>query len=54
MTRKQNSVKADWKAVMAQDEDFMKQLVQEVLQQVLEAEMDETLQAGKSERNASR
>ncbi|MFN9920984.1 MAG: IS256 family transposase [Acidobacteriota bacterium] len=54
MTRKQNSANADWKAVMAQDEDFMKQLVQEVLQQVLEAEMDETLQAGKSERNASR
>ncbi|MBM4455614.1 MAG: IS256 family transposase [Verrucomicrobia bacterium] len=54
MTRKQNSAKADWKAVMGQDEDFMKRLVQEVLQQVLEAEMDETLQASKGERNSGR
>ena len=50
MTRKQNNAKVDWKALMSQDEDFMKGLIQEVVQQVLEAEMDETLQAGKSER----
>ena len=54
MTRKQNSAKVDWKALMSQDEDFMKGLIQEVVQQVLEAEMDETLQAGKSERSGER
>lgn len=35
---------------MEADPDFMKGLVREVLQQVLEAEMEETLGAGKSER----
>ena len=35
---------------MEGDPDFMKGLVREVLQQVLEAEMEETLGAGKSER----
>jgi putative transposase len=54
MTRKQNNPKLDWKALMSQDEDFMKGLIQEVVQQVLEAEMDETLQAGKSERSSER
>jgi transposase-like protein len=54
MTRKQNNAKVDWKALMSQDEDFMKGLIQEVVQQVLEAEMDETLQAGKSERSGER
>jgi putative transposase len=39
---------------MSQDEDFMKGLIQEVVQQVLEAEMDETFQAGKSERSGER
>jgi putative transposase len=54
MTRKQNNAKVDWKALMSQDEDFMKGLIQEVVQQVLEAEMDETFQAGKSERSGER
>ena len=50
MTRKQNNAKTDWRAAMEGDPDFMKGLVREVLQQVLEAEMEETLGAGKSER----
>jgi transposase-like protein len=39
---------------MAGQEDFLRPLVQEVIQQVLEAEMDEALGAGKSERTAGR
>ena len=39
---------------MEGDPDFMKGLVREVLQQVLEAEMEETLGAGKSERAEGR
>ena len=55
MTRKQNSAKKlDWKEMMAEHPDFLRPLVQEVLQQILEAEMDETVGAGKSERTATR
>src|SRR4028119_2520496 len=55
MTRKQNSAKkADWKEMLAEQPDFLRPLVQELLQQVLEAEMDETVGAAKSERTASR
>lgn len=54
MTRKQDSAKTDWKAAMAEDPDFMKGLVREVLQQVLEAEMDETVGAAKSQRTEGR
>lgn len=55
MTRKKDSAKrVDWKALMAGQEDFLRPLVQEVIQQVLEAEMDEALGAGKSERTAGR
>jgi putative transposase len=39
---------------MAEDPDFMKGLVREVLQQVLEAEMEETLGAAKSQRTEGR
>ncbi len=42
------------KQVLAQDGDFLKPLVQLVLQEVLEAEMDEVLGAGKGERSESR
>jgi hypothetical protein len=42
MTRKQDSAKAvDWKEVIRGQEDFLRPLIREVLQQVLEAEMDE-------------
>ena len=55
MTRKQNSAKKlDWKQMIAEQPDFLRPLVQEVLQQILEAEMEETLGAGKSERTANR
>jgi putative transposase len=55
MTREKDSAKrVDWKALMAGQEDFLRPLVQEVIQQVLEAEMDEALGAGKSERTAGR
>ncbi|GEM_PF-1185266 len=51
MPRKQNSTKRlEWKELLATDGDFLRPLVQAVLQEVLEAEMTETLQAGKSER----
>jgi len=54
MTRKKDSAKTDWKAAMGEDPDFMKGLVREVLQQVLEAEMEETLGAAKSQRTEGR
>ena len=55
MTRKKDSAKRlDWKAMMAGQEDFLRPLIQAVVQQVLEAEMDETLGAGKSERTEGR
>jgi putative transposase len=54
MTRKQNTAKQDWKAVMGEDPDFMKVLVREVVQQVLEAEMDDTLGAEKGQRSETR
>jgi putative transposase len=54
MTRKKDSAKTDWKAAMAEDPDFMKGLVREVLQQVLESEMEETLGAAKSQRTEGR
>jgi transposase-like protein len=55
MTRKQDSSKAtNWKELMAGQEDFLRPLIQEVIQQVLEAEMEEVVGAGKSERTAKR
>jgi transposase-like protein len=43
MTRKQDSAnKTSWKELMAHQEDFLKPLIREVLQQVLESEMDKT------------
>lgn len=44
----------DLKEVLAGQEDFLRALVQEVVQQVLEGEMEEALGAGKSERTAGR
>lgn len=59
MTRKQNSAKGkttaeDLKRLLAEDRDLLKMIIQETLQQVLGAEMDEALQASKGERTASR
>jgi putative transposase len=55
MTRKQDTAKeVNWREVMLQDEDQLKSLIQEVLQQVLEAEMDEAVGAAKSERTPGR
>ena len=55
MTRKQDSAKRlNWKALMAEQEDFLRPLIQEVVQQVLEAEMDEALGAEKGERTVNR
>jgi putative transposase len=59
VTRKQDSAKRrieaeDLKRLVSEDRDLLKAIVQETVQQVLEAEMDETLQAGKGERTAAR
>jgi putative transposase len=55
MTRKQDSAKrADWKELMAGQEDFLRPLIQEVVRQVLEAEMEEAVGAEKGERTPNR
>jgi transposase-like protein len=45
---------ADVKALLAQDQDFLRPLVQAVLQELLEAEMSEALGAAKGERTPDR
>src|SRR5919199_5645767 len=59
MARKQDSakkdaLKAEMTRILAEDRDILKAIVAEALQQTLEAEMDETLGAEKSERTANR
>ena len=59
MTRKQDSARRrktadDLKKLLAEDRDLLKTIVEETLQQVLEAEMDEALQASKGERTVGR
>jgi putative transposase len=55
MTRKKDSAKQiNWKELMAEQEDFLRPLIREVIQQVLEGEMDEALAATKGERTANR
>ena len=55
MTKKNDNTSAiDWKAMMEEQRDFLKPLVQEVLQQVLEAEMTEAVGAERHERNGDR
>jgi transposase-like protein len=46
--------KEELKQLLAEDRDLLKGLIQEALQQVLEAEMDKALQAAKGERTAGR
>ena len=52
--KKGNTSRVDWKAVIAGQEDFLKPLVKEVLQQVLEAEMLEAVGAERHERTEGR
>lgn len=58
MTLRQDKPKEqDWKAALTKavkQEDFLRPLVEQIVQQVLEAEMDETLGAEKSERTPHR
>jgi len=55
MTEKKRSTSTvDWKAVIEGQEDFLKPLVKEVLQQVLEAEMQEAVGAERHERTEGR
>jgi transposase-like protein len=55
MTKKQGrSGTIDIKAVLAEDEEFLRALVRTALQEVLEAEMTEALGAEKGERTSSR
>ena len=55
MTRKQdNAGKLNWQELLRSEEDFLRPLLREIVQQVLEAEMEEALQAGKSERSETR
>jgi putative transposase len=59
MARKQDNarksaLKEEVKQILSEDEDLLKAIVTETLQQTLEAEMDETLGAEKSERTAQR
>lgn len=56
MTHKQHNAKeaVDWKEIFQSDRDGMRALIQQVVQDVLEAEMDETVGAHKSERTESR
>lgn len=59
MTRKQDSAKAritaeDLKQMLSEDGDLLKTIIEQTVQQVLEAEMEEALQAGKGERSEQR
>ena len=45
---------ADWKALLAGDDDFLRGIVRTVLQEVLEAEMTEALGAEPRERTDTR
>jgi putative transposase len=58
MTRKQDSAKEQvWKKTLIEtvkEENFLRPLVEQIVQQILEAEMDETLGAEKSERTSNR
>jgi putative transposase len=55
MTKKESKQKSKQiKALMSEDEDFLRPLVKVALQEVLEAEMTEVVGAAKSERSAQR
>jgi transposase-like protein len=44
----------DWKELLREERDFLKAAIQDIVQEVLEAEMDEAVGARKSERTADR
>jgi putative transposase len=59
VTRKKDSAKelitaAELKQMLAEDGDLLKTIIEQTVQQVLEAEMEEALQAGKGERSENR
>jgi putative transposase len=58
MARKQDTAtREEWKAALLElvkEGDYLRTVVEEVVQQILEVEMDETLGAGKSERTTNR
>lgn len=55
MAQKKNTAGGlDVKSLLSEQQDLVRVVVQEVIQQVLEAEMDEALQAGKGERTEAR
>ena len=55
MTRKKNTAKQlNLKEIFVEQEDYLRGLIQQVVQQVLEAEMDEAVGAQKSERTPDR
>lgn len=55
MTEKKSTKRvADWKALMMEDGDFLRPLVQMAVQEVLDAEMNECLRAQKGERTEGR
>lgn len=59
MTRKQDNAKVqidkeNLRPLLAEDQDLLKVIVEQTVQQVLEAEMEQTLQAGKRERTETR
>ena len=55
MTQKKSIIsREDVKQALQQDDEFLRPLIQRILQEVLEVEMEETLHAGKSERTGGR
>lgn len=55
MARRKNSAsETNWKELLSENSDFLRPLVEQVIQQVLESEMDEVVGAGKGERSESR
>ncbi len=59
MTRKQDSAKVrkwseEFRKALSEDRDLLKTIIEETLQEVLEGEMEEALQACKSERTETR
>lgn len=55
MTRKQDSAKkTDWKELIGEQEDFLRPIIRKVLQELMEADMDEALGAEKGERTPDR
>lgn len=44
----------DWEVLVEEDQDLLRGLMHQALQEVLEADMDEALQAGKGQRTPQR